>query len=52
MATRDYQGITGSITIDPKTGNRVDIPVVILDIDASGHYVIDPDWAAFARFGG
>ncbi len=31
--TRNYKGITGSIAIDPATGNRVDVPVVILDVD-------------------
>jgi branched-chain amino acid transport system substrate-binding protein len=49
-ATKDYAGITGSITIDPKTGNRENVPVVLLDVDAQGGYVIDPKWAAFAGF--
>jgi branched-chain amino acid transport system substrate-binding protein len=48
--TTDYQGITGPITIAPVTGNRVQSMVVILDIDGSGNYVIDPTWAAAAKF--
>jgi branched-chain amino acid transport system substrate-binding protein len=47
---KDYQGITGSITIDPATGNRVQVPVVLLDVNDAGRYVIDPKWAAFAGF--
>jgi branched-chain amino acid transport system substrate-binding protein len=49
--TTGYEGITGSITIDPKTGNRVDVPVVILTLDADGTYSVDPKWAALAGFG-
>ena len=48
--TRDYTGITGSITIDPKTGNRVNVPVVILKLEPNGTYVVDPKWASFAGF--
>jgi branched-chain amino acid transport system substrate-binding protein len=48
--TTNYAGITGKITIDPKTGNRKVVPVVILDIDKQGNYVVDPKWAKFAGF--
>jgi branched-chain amino acid transport system substrate-binding protein len=48
--TTNYAGITGAITIDPKTGNRKVVPVVILDIDNQGNYVVDPKWAKFAGF--
>jgi branched-chain amino acid transport system substrate-binding protein len=48
--TTAYQGITGPITIAPVTGNRIQSTVVILDIDSSGTYVIDPTWAAAAKF--
>jgi ABC-type branched-subunit amino acid transport system substrate-binding protein len=48
--TADYQGITGPITIAPATGNRVESTVVILNVDSSGHYVIDPTWATAADF--
>jgi branched-chain amino acid transport system substrate-binding protein len=50
-ATEGYEGITGTITIDESTGNRVDIPVVILQVDSEGRYVVDPGWAEFAGFG-
>jgi branched-chain amino acid transport system substrate-binding protein len=50
-STKNYEGITGSITIDPKTGNRVDVPVVILTLDADGTFTVDPKWAALAGFG-
>jgi branched-chain amino acid transport system substrate-binding protein len=48
--TTGYSGITGTIDIDPQTGNRKVVPVVILDIDDQGAYVVDPKWAKFARF--
>jgi len=51
-ATRNYDGITGSISIDPSTGNRQNIPVVILGVTASGGYAVDRRWAAFAHFSG
>jgi branched-chain amino acid transport system substrate-binding protein len=47
---RNYQGITGPITIAPSTGNRVQSTVVILDVDSAGSYVIDPQWAAATGF--
>jgi hypothetical protein len=43
-------GITGSITIDPKTGNREDVPVVLLDVNDAGRYVINKEWATFDGF--
>jgi branched-chain amino acid transport system substrate-binding protein len=46
----NYPGITGPITIAPSTGNRVQSTVVILDVDSSGNYVIDPQWAAATGF--
>jgi branched-chain amino acid transport system substrate-binding protein len=48
--TKSFDGITGRIAIDPATGNRVDVPVVILTIDAAGKYQVNPDWARFAGF--
>jgi branched-chain amino acid transport system substrate-binding protein len=48
--TANLSGITGAITIDPATGNRINAPVVILGIDSAGNYVIDPSWAAAAGF--
>jgi ABC-type branched-subunit amino acid transport system substrate-binding protein len=48
--TVNFQGITGSTTIEPQTGNRANSPVVILNIDASGNYVINPAWAQATGF--
>ncbi len=48
--TTNYQGITGTITIEPPTGNRANSPVVILDIDAAGNYLINPAWARATGF--
>lgn len=47
---RNYQGITGAITIAPSTGNRVQSTVVILDVNSEGNYVIDPQWANAVAF--
>jgi branched-chain amino acid transport system substrate-binding protein len=47
---RNYQGITGPITIAPSSGNRVQSTVVILDVNSAGSYVIDPQWAAATGF--
>ncbi len=51
-AIRNYSGLTGSITIDPATGNRANVPVVFLRVTAAGAYQIDPRWASFAHFTG
>jgi branched-chain amino acid transport system substrate-binding protein len=48
--TKNYAGVTGEIDIDPETGNREVVPVVILDIDERGAYVVDRKWAEFAGF--
>ena len=48
--TNGYAGITGPITIASSTGNRVQSTVVMLDIDSTGNYVIDPQWAAATGF--
>lgn len=48
--TTSYAGATGGITIVPKTGNRKVVPVVILDINQQGAYVVDRKWAKFAGF--
>ena len=41
LATTDFPGQTGSITIDPKTGNRDDVPVYIMRVNDAGTFVID-----------
>jgi ABC-type branched-subunit amino acid transport system substrate-binding protein len=38
--TRGYHGATGTITIDPKTGYRVKVPVSILRVDSRKRFVI------------
>ncbi len=48
--TNNYQGITGPITIAGSTGNRVQSTVVILDVNSSGSYVIDSQWATASGF--
>ena len=50
VRVRNYEGITGPITIAPSTGNRVQSTVVILDVNSAGSYVIDPQWAAATGF--
>jgi ABC-type branched-subunit amino acid transport system substrate-binding protein len=48
--TTGFKGVTGTITISPRTGNRLSPPVVILDVDSMGNYVIDPTWAQYASY--
>jgi ABC-type branched-subunit amino acid transport system substrate-binding protein len=48
--TANLSGITGPITIAASTGNRVQSTVVILDVDSSGNYVVDPQWASAVGF--
>jgi ABC-type branched-subunit amino acid transport system substrate-binding protein len=48
--TTNFNGITGTTTIEPPTGNRANSPVVILNIDAAGNYLINPAWAQVAGF--
>jgi branched-chain amino acid transport system substrate-binding protein len=48
--TRGFRGVTGVTTILPASGNRADPPVVILDIDAAGRYMVDAAWATFAGY--
>lgn len=40
-----YRGITGTSTIDPTTGNRLNPPLVMQIVNSSGRYVIAPEWA-------
>lgn len=40
--TKGFSGATGTITIDPKTGNRVKVPVFMLRVDADGTFTIIP----------
>ena len=49
-ATRHFTGLTGTIEIDPRTGNRVDVPIVVLNVSPQGDFIIDSAWAQFAGF--
>jgi branched-chain amino acid transport system substrate-binding protein len=42
---RDWEGWTGSVTIDPKNGNRRPATVVIATTDEKGQLHVDEDWA-------
>jgi branched-chain amino acid transport system substrate-binding protein len=44
-SVKDWKGWTGSVTMDPKTGNRDPATVVIVDTDAKGNLHVDEDWA-------
>ena len=50
LHTRGFRGVTGTTTILPASGNRATPPVVILDIDAAGRYIVDSAWASFAGY--
>ena len=38
--TKGFDGATGRITIDPQTGYRTSVPVSILRVNGSKHFVI------------
>lgn len=42
---RGYRGITGTTSIDPSTGDRIDPPLVMQTVDGSGHYIVSPAWS-------
>jgi branched-chain amino acid transport system substrate-binding protein len=48
--THGFRGVTGETTVLPTSGNRADPPVVILDVNPAGRYVVDPGWASFAGY--
>ena len=39
-SVKNYEGQSGLITMDPKTGNRVNVPVFILTVDSSGTFTV------------
>ena len=39
-AIKGYRGATGTITVDPKTGYRTNVPVSILRVDSRKRFVI------------
>ncbi|MFM8884379.1 MAG: branched-chain amino acid ABC transporter substrate-binding protein [Solirubrobacterales bacterium] len=44
-AVKDWQGVTGSVTIDPANGNRDPATVTIDSVDSKGEFHVDEDWA-------
>jgi branched-chain amino acid transport system substrate-binding protein len=44
-AVHGWKGWTGSVTIDPKNGNRRPATVVIVDTDSKGQLHVDREWA-------
>ncbi len=40
-----WSGWTGSVTIDPKNGNRQPATVVIVDTDGKGQFSVNDEWA-------
>ena len=40
-----WKGWTGSVTIDPKTGNRDPATVVVVETDSEGAFTVDQDWS-------
>jgi branched-chain amino acid transport system substrate-binding protein len=40
-----WRGWTGTVKIDPKTGNRDPATVVMVETDAKGRFKVDQDWA-------
>ncbi len=43
--TKDWKGVTGSVTIDPANGNRNPATVVVLSTDSNGALHVDKSWA-------
>ena len=41
LNTTNFAGATGPITIDPKTGNRCNVPVAILGVSKTGKFVLE-----------
>ncbi|MDP4921622.1 MAG: hypothetical protein NWQ82_06620, partial [Solirubrobacteraceae bacterium] len=42
---KDWEGVTGSVTIDPANGNRNPATVVVLGTDNNGELHVDQSWA-------
>lgn len=40
-----YEGITGTITVDPTTGDRNSPPLLMETVDSSGRYVVSQVWS-------
>jgi branched-chain amino acid transport system substrate-binding protein len=46
---KDWQGATGSVTIDPANGNREPATVVFLRVTPAGGFSVDQAWATAVR---
>jgi branched-chain amino acid transport system substrate-binding protein len=44
-AVKDWEGITGPVTIDPSNGNRQPATVTIDSVNSKGEFHVDEDWA-------
>ena len=44
-AVKGWEGVTGSVTIDPSNGNRDPATVTINSVDSKGEFHVDEDWA-------
>ncbi len=42
----DWTGWTGSVTIEPSTGNRVPATVVVTSVNDAGELTVDPKWSS------
>jgi branched-chain amino acid transport system substrate-binding protein len=40
-----WKGWTGSVTIDPETGNRDPATVVVVETDTEGAFTVDQEWS-------
>lgn len=47
---KGFQGWTGSISFDSKTGNRIPAPIVVVATDAKGKLHVDTDWIKSTKF--
>jgi len=43
--TKAFAGATGSITIDPSTGVRLDVPLFIMTVNKAGKFIVSPSGA-------
>jgi branched-chain amino acid transport system substrate-binding protein len=43
-------GVSGEITMRPESGQRVDAPLVVLDLSSTGVSSLDPAWRAYSGY--
>ncbi len=49
-ATSGWKGWTGTVALEPKTGNRTPAPVTVTAVDAKGAFHVDASWAIAVGF--